>query len=359
MLKKANSQSTYEMVARRKIFFIAVLLVLLIAIALAAISAGSAGISFIDILKTLVGKGTKKAEIVVYGIRLPRIYTAVLVGATLAIAGAVMQSILRNQLASASTLGVSQGAAFGATIAIILFGAGTQNSTAAANAVSIDNPYVVTICAFMGGAISAVVVLILSRIKRIGPEALVLSGVALSAMFSGGTTLMQYFAEDVQVAAVVFWTFGDLGRTNGKELIILLIVFIIAFIYFMFNRWNYNALNSGHHTAKSLGVNVESLILCSMIIASLASAAAVALVGIISFIGLVAPHLLRMFIGNDYRFLLPASAVAGAVLLLLADTFARVVISPIILPIGAITSFIGGPMFLYLLFKGESKHDRN
>lgn len=357
MLKKVNSQSTYEIVTRRKIFFIAALLVLLLVIALAAISAGSAGISFIDILKTLIGKGTKKSEIVVYDIRLPRIYTAVLVGATLAIAGAVMQSILRNQLASASTLGVSQGAAFGATIAIILFGAGTQNSTAAANAVSIDNPYVVTICAFVGGAISAVVVLILSRIKRIGPEALVLSGVALSAMFSGGTTLLQYFADDVQVAAVVFWTFGDLGRTNGKELIILLIVFVIAFIYFMCNRWNYNALNSGHHTAKSLGVNVEFLILCSMIIASLASAAAVALVGIISFIGLVAPHLLRMFIGNDYRFLLPASAVAGAVLLLLADTFARVVISPVILPIGAITSFIGGPMFLYLLFKGESKRD--
>ncbi len=357
MLKKVNSQSTYEIVTRRKIFFIAVLFVLLIVIALVAISAGSAGISFVDILKTLVGKGTKKSEIVVYDIRLPRIYTAVLVGATLAIAGAVMQSILRNQLASASTLGVSQGAAFGATIAIIVFGAGTQNSTAAANAVSIDNPYVVTICAFVGGAISAVVVLILSRIKRIGPEALVLSGVALSAMFSGGTTLLQYFADDVQVAAVVFWTFGDLGRTNGKELIILLIVFVIAFIYFMLNRWNYNALNSGHHTAKSLGVNVEALILCSMMIASLASAAAVALVGIISFIGLVAPHLLRIFIGNDYRFLLPSSAVAGAVLLLLADTFARVVISPVILPIGAITSFIGGPMFLYLLFKGESKRD--
>ncbi len=357
MEKSILTQSTYEAVSKKKIVFIVALAFIMLGVALVAICAGSSGISFIDVIKTLAGMGTKKSEIVVFDIRLPRIYTAMLVGGILAMAGAVMQSILRNQLASASTLGVSQGAAFGATVAIIVFGAGIQNSTAAANAVSINNPYIVTTCAFIGGSISAGAVLLLSRIKKIGPEALVLSGVALSAMFSGGTTLLQYFADDVQVAAVVFWTFGDLGRTNLREIIILLFVFVIVFVYFMFNRWNYNALNSGQHTAKSLGVNVEFVILCSMIIASLASAVAVALVGIISFIGLVAPHVLRIFIGNDYRYLLPASALAGAVLLLLADTLARVVVSPVILPVGAITSFIGGPMFLYLLFKGESKHD--
>lgn len=357
MQKSLGAKSDYESASKKKIVFILALFIFMIGVVLVAISAGSSGISFADVIKTLLGKGTVKSELIIFDIRLPRIYTAMLAGAILAMSGAVMQSILRNPLASASTLGVSQGAAFGATVAIIAFGAGTQNSTAAANAVSINNPYIVTMCAFIGGSISAAVVLLLSRVKKIGPEALVLSGVALSAMFSGGTTLMQYFADDVQVAAVVFWTFGDLGRTNMREIMILLVVFVAVFVYFMFNRWNYNALNSGHHTAKSLGVNVDFIILISMIIASLASAAAVALVGIISFIGLVAPHLLRIFIGNDYRYLIPASAVAGAVLLLLADTLARVVVSPVILPIGAITSFIGGPMFLYLLFKGESKHD--
>lgn len=357
MRNRRRVPTSYKETVRQKIVIIIILIAVMLGISLVAISVGSAELNVIEVLKTLFGKGNVRSEIVVYDIRLPRIYTAIIVGAILAMSGAVMQSILRNQLASASTLGVSQGAAFGATVAIIGFGAGAQNSTAAASAISISNPYLVTLCAFVGGSISAAAILLLSRIKKIGPESLILAGVALSAFFSGGTTLLQYFADDVQVASVVFWTFGDLGRTNNREILLLLVIFILVAFYFMANRWNYNALNSGHNTAKSLGVNVEQVILVSMVVASLASAAAVALVGIISFIGLVAPHILRRFIGNDYRYLLPASAVAGAVLLLLADTFARVVVSPVILPIGAITSFIGGPMFLYLLFKGEHKHE--
>ena len=356
-MNKEQKDPSYEGFIKRKYGVLVILFLLMVIVSLVAISAGSAGLSIKEVLKTLFGYGTKKSEIVVFDIRLPRIITAILVGAILAMAGAVMQSILSNPLASSSTLGVSQGASFGATVGIIFFGAGVQQSAASAYAISINNPYIVTICAFIGGSISAAVVLILSRIKKIGPEALVLAGVALSAIFSGGTTLMQYFADDVEVAAVVFWTFGDLGRTSKIEILFLAAALLISGIYFMLNRWNYNALNSGHHTAKSLGVNVDVVILVSMVIASLASAAAVAFVGIISFVGLVAPHLLRYFLGNDYRFLLPASALGGAVLLLLADTFARLVVSPVILPIGAITSFIGGPMFLHLLFKREAKHD--
>lgn len=354
-----NAVTSYDHLTKKKIILIGVLFLILIISMLTAISAGSSDLSMMDIFRTFLGRGTTKSEIVVYDIRLPRIYTAILVGAILAMAGAVMQSILRNQLASASTLGVSQGAAFGAAVAIIALGAGTQNTVSAANAISVTNPFLVTFCAFIGGSISAGVVLILAGIRRIGPEALVLTGVALSAMFAGGTTLLQYFSDDVQVAAVVYWTFGDLGRTNSHEIIILLFVFAFEFVFFMFNRWNYNALNSGHHTAKSLGVNVDMVILSSMLIASLVSAAAVAMVGIISFVGLIAPHLLRRFIGNDYRFLLPSSALAGAILVLIADTFGRVVVSPVILPIGAITNCIGGPMFIYLLFKGKAKNDRN
>lgn len=356
-MNKEQKIASYNTFVRKKYGILIFLFFLMIVVSLIAISAGSAGLSIAEVLKTLFGYGSKKSEIVVFDIRLPRVITAILVGAILAMSGAVMQSILRNPLASASTLGVSQGASFGATVGIIFFGAGVQNSAASAYAISINNPYIVTTCAFIGGSISAAVVLILSRIKKIAPEALVLAGVALSAIFSGGTTLMQYFADDVQVAAVVFWTFGDLGRTSKIEIIGLLIACFVSAVYFMVNRWNYNALNSGNHTAKSLGVNVEAVVLISMLIASLASATAVAFVGIISFVGLVAPHLLRHFLGNDYRFLLPASALGGAVLLLLADTFARLVVSPVILPIGAITSFIGGPMFLHLLFKRERLHD--
>ena len=124
------------------------------------------------------------------------------------------------------------------------------------------------------------------------------------------------------------------------------------FIFFMFNRWNYNAMESGADTAKSLGVNVDRVMIISMLAASFAASVAVAFVGIISFVGLIAPHMIRKFIGSDYRYLLPASALMGALLLLLSDTFGRLIVAPVILPIGAITSFLGAPMFLYLLFKG-------
>lgn len=354
-----RGRESYQEFIRKKIVLLFVLFVLVLILIMVSLAMGTTKLSIREVLLTLIGKGTKRGQTIVYDIRFPRVLAGVLVGGILAVAGAVMQSIMRNPLASASTLGVSQGASFGATIGIIVFGAGVQNSAAAAQAVTINSPYIVTICAFIGGGISAIVILLLSRIKQAGPQVLILGGVALSSLFSGGTTLVQYFAEDVQVAAVVFWTFGDLGRTSKKELLLLFIVFLIAFAFFLYHRWDYNALNSGHQGAKSLGVNVEALILSSMVIATLASAMAVAFVGIISFVGLVAPHCMRHFVGNDYRFLIPASAFSGAILLLLADLFARLVVSPVILPIGAITSFLGAPMFLYLIFKGGLRHDTN
>ena len=148
---------------------------------------------------------------------------------------------------------------------------------------------------------------------------LVLAGVALSSLFSGGSTLLQYFADDTQLGAVVFWTFGDLGSTNWSELAMLLAVDVAALIYFLLKRWDYNAIHSGSDTAASLGVNVKAVTLVSMTVCTVASALAVSFVGIISFIGLVAPHAMRRFVGDDYRWLLPCSAAGGALLLILAD----------------------------------------
>ena len=257
-------------------------------------------------------------------------------GAALASAGAVMQCVLRNPLASASTLGVSQGAAFGAAVGIVVFGGGVVNSATATSAITINNPYIVTVCAFVCGSISSVVIIAISQIKKdIGPGGLVLAGVALSSLFSGGSTLLQYFTDDTKLGAIVFWTFGNLGSANWRDLGILAAVLAAAMMYFMFNRWNYNAMESGADTAKSLGVNTRSVMLVSMGICSVLSAVAVSFVGIISFVGLVAPHIMRRFTGNDYRFLVPGSAVAGALLLILADTFGRSVVAPVILPIGA------------------------
>jgi iron complex transport system permease protein len=340
----------YRSYIRHKELVILVIMLVTMGMALVAISAGSAGLSIGEVILSLFGQGSAKASRVIWNIRMPRVITAVVAGTGLAATGCVMQGLLKNPLASSSTLGVSQGAAFGASLAIICFGAGMQNQTL--DGVTIHNPYLVSICAFVASMTATAVVLALSRFRRITPEAMVLCGVALSSLFSGGTTLIQYFADDVKVAAVVFWTFGDLGRTSWRELIIMLAVTVLALVYFILNRWNYNAMQSGEHTAKGLGVNVESLRMTGMIICSLCASVIVSFIGIINFIGLIAPHLMRRFVGSDYRYLLPASAVAGAFLLLLSDTAARLVVSPVILPIGAITSFFGAPMFLYLLFRG-------
>lgn len=349
-----HSDMQYKRYIRRKIYVITISVLICIAVALFSLCSGSSGLTLAQVIGGLLGRADTMTNSIVFNIRLPRIVTAILVGMLLAMSGSVMQSVLRNPLASASTLGVSQGASFGATIGIICLGAGLQGTSSSASAITIYNPTVVIICAFMGGIISAVIILALSKYKPMKPSSMVLVGVALSSLFNGGTTLVQYFADDVQVSAVVFWTFGDLGRTSWREIGILAVTSVIMFVFFMLNRWNYNAMESGADTAKSLGVNVDRVMVISMLAASFAASVAVAFVGIISFVGLIAPHMIRKFIGSDYRYLLPASAAVGALLLLISDTFGRLIVAPVILPIGAITSFLGAPMFLYLLFKGAA-----
>ena len=326
-------------------------------IALWAAGIGSLQIPLGEILNTLLGQGDAQSRTVILGIRLPRVAAGFLVGGILASSGAVMQCVLQNQLASASTLGVSQGAAFGAAVGILGFSGGAVNAASASASVTIQNPYVVTLCAFFGGSLSTLVVIAISRWKReIGPSGLVLAGVALSSLFSGGSTLLQYFADETKLGAIVFWTFGNLGGTGWEEIAILLVVFAGSSIFFSANRWNYNALESGADTAQSLGVNTRRVLLSSMLICALTTAVAVSFVGIISFVGLIAPHIMRRFVGNDYRYLIPCSAMMGALLLILADICARTVAAPVVLPIGAITSFLGAPMFLFLLFKGGKGH---
>ena len=343
----------YDAFIKRKKMVFAISVLATVAVAIFAISYGSLKIPLSEIARTFLGRGELQSQAVIMGIRLPRVTAAILVGAALAVSGAVMQCVLQNPLASASTLGVSQGAAFGAALGIIVFGGGVVQSDSAATAIAINNPYIVTVCAFVCGSMSTIVVIVLSQFKKdLGPAGLILAGVALSSLFGGSSALLQYFADETKISSVVFWTFGNLGSAGWKELLILAVIFFSALLYFMLNRWNYNAMESGADTAKSLGVNTRTVMITSMGISSLAAAVSVSFVGIISFVGLIAPHIMRRFIGNDYRYLIPTSAAAGALLLILADTFARFIIAPVILPIGAITSFLGAPMFIYLLFRG-------
>ena len=345
----------YEGLQRKKLLALLITIALLLVAVVISAGTGSIKLTPWEVISTLFGGGDSLSRVALFENRLPRTVAAILVGAALGMSGAVMQCVLNNPLASASTLGVSQGAAFGAAVGIIVFGGGVT-ATGGAYAVQIDNPYIVTLCAFVCGSASTVVIVAISRLRRdLGPGALVLAGVALSSLFTGGSTLLQYFADDTQLGAVVFWTFGDLGSTNWSELAMLLAVDVAALIYFLLKRWDYNAIHSGSDTAASLGVNVKTVTLVSMTVCTVASALAVSFVGIISFIGLVAPHAMRRFVGDDYRWLLPCSAAGGAQVRILADLVSRVLIAPTILPVGAITSFLGAPVFLYLLLKGGSR----
>lgn len=353
----AEQLKVYDRYLQRKRAALLVVFVTAALSALYAVGVGSISIPLGEVVRVLLGGGEAVARTAIWNIRLPRVAAAVLVGAALASAGAVMQCVLQNPLASASTLGVSQGAAFGAAVGIVVFGGGVVNSASATTAITIQNPYIITLCAFLFGSLSTAAVIVISQLKRdVGPGGLVLAGVALSSLFSGGSTILQYFADDTKLGAIVFWTFGNLGSTNWRELGILAAVLLASLAYFLFNRWNYNAMETGADAAKSLGVNTRSVMLMSMGICSLLSAVAVSFVGIISFVGLVAPHIMRRFVGSDYRYLIPSSAAAGALLLILADTFGRSVMAPVVLPIGALTSFLGAPMFLFLLFKGGKAH---
>ena len=328
----------------KSISFLAVLGGILLAAVLLSLQAGSYEMPVGELLKGIFGMSVdKKVNLIVQNNRLPRIITAMLAGGGLGLAGCILQAILRNPLASASTLGVSQGATFGAAFAIVVLGLGAGDR------------FGIPLCAFVGSIAVALVILGLSKFRQVSAEGIVLAGVAISSMFTGATTLIQYFANEVQLSTLVFWTFGDLGSAGWDDLGCMAVIEAVLCVYCVIHRWDYNALLGGEETAVSLGINVKQLTLAGMVLCCLCSSVIVSNVGLISFIGLVAPHIVRMVVGNNHVYLIPGSILGGAALLLLGDLFTRTVISPVILPIGAITSFLGGPLFLYLLFKGGKK----
>ena len=339
-----NMDGLYRKNQLRSISFLLILAIVLVISVLLSLRAGSYETPVGELIKGIFGMSAdRKINLVVRNNRLPRILTAILAGGGLGLAGCVLQAVLRNPLASSSTLGVSQGATFGAAFAIVVLGMGGNDR------------FGIPLCAFVGSIAVALVILGLSKFRQVSPEGIVLAGVAISSMFTGATTLIQYFADEVQLSTLVFWTFGDLGSTGWEDLGGMAVVVVGLCVICFAHRWDYNGLLSGEETAISLGIHVKRLTLVNMVLCCLCSSVVVSHVGLINFIGLVAPHLARMVVGNNHVYLIPGSVLGGAVLLLAGDLFARTVISPVILPIGAITSFLGGPLFLYLLFKGGKK----
>ena len=338
----------YKKYRARNRLFIWAMLILLILVGCVALVAGSHRIGWQEIVALVHGEGIEMNRQILLNIRLPRILGAVITGVILSVAGAIMQVLLRNPLASPYTLGISNAAAFGASFGIVFLGAGT-GIVKSSDLFMITNPYVITLSAFLGSLLGLVIILLIIKVKQASVETIILSGVIINSLFGAGIAVMQYLANNVQLASIVFWNFGDLGRSDWYKLIFLIAVLIPSLVYFYWKRWDYKVMGAGDDYAQSMGVYPQRTRVTGLVVTSLCTAVAVSFFGVIAFVGLVVPHIVRKCIGDNEEFLITGSAVFGGMFLLLCDTVARTVISPIILPVGILTSFLGVPLFLFLL----------
>jgi len=344
-----EKQKYRKVVAKRTLFIVVSVVVLFVLVGV-ALALGSADMSVFDAYSAVFARffpslfhTSSLADTVVWTLRLPRILLAVFAGAILAMGGCTTQAILRNPLATPYTLGVSAGAGLGAAVGIIL-GRGL-----------VGGSFMVIGNAFVFSLIPLVVVLLLVKRRGASPETMILAGIAMVYIFNACTTILQYFAESNAVSATVFWVVGDLSRAVWSYLPPVLVVFIVGLVVNVWLAWDVTAMKLGDDSAKSLGVEVDRTRRVSLVVACLSTAVVVAFTGAIGFICLVAPHICRVFVGSNQRVMIICSAMVGSILLLVADIVARRLIAPVVLPVGAITAFLGGPLLLYLLIKRKTK----
>lgn len=356
--KTLSVSEQYNVAKAKKIAIILILLALVFLFFVVSVFVGSGTLSFKEVFLAIFNKGSETARLIVRRIRFPRVIAALIAGGGLAVSGLVMQTVLKNPLASPTTLGVSNAAVFGANFAIIVVGAGAFHSTHG-SWLSISNPYLVSTFSFLSAIIAAGSILLLARLKNLNASAIVLAGVAVSAIFQAGTTLIQYFASDTQVASAVYWTFGDLGRASYKTDLIMFIVVAVSTLFFFLKRWDFSAMSGGIAYAKTLGVNTRFMTIMSLLLASLITSVTVSFLGIIGFVGLTAPQFMKHIVGDDYRYLLPSSFLAGALLLLISDILGRLPIFGTSVPVGVVTSLIGGPVFLAILLRRKKNESEN
>lgn len=322
--------------SRKRWWWVLLLVAAIILVGVFAMRFGAYPIALGEWVQVLLGQGEATTSVAIWRIRMPRMVGALVCGWALALSGMSIQTLLKNPLASPSTIGISQGAAFGAAAAIVLLQA---------------EMYVVTLLAFAGAFSASLVILLLSSLRKLSSEAVVLSGVALSSLFTSGTILLQFVADDTELAMVVFWTFGDIARASWGEIGFMLIIAAAASGFIYAKRWDLNAMVSGEEAAEGLGVNVRRTRSTGVVAVALVAAVSTAFFGVIAFVGLIAPHIARRIVGADHRFSIPFSALVGALLLLTSDTIGRVIIGSGSLPVGVVTSCLGAPMFLYLLMR--------
>ena len=334
------------------------LAVAVLALAFVCLFVGSSHMSFGDSVNALLKKGSAAQVRIIWNIRIPRVLAAIIAGAGLSVSGLIMQTNLNNPMASPSTLGVSNAAVFGANLSIIAFAGGfLDTGNHLSNYTVGANPYATSLMAFIFATISILLILGLCRIRAFQPGVVVLAGIAIGSVWTAATTILQFYATDVGLSAAVIWTFGDLGRATYRTDLIMAVVVFVGIAFFAFMSWQFNALLSGDAAAKSMGVAVDRLRFVSMLLASVITAVCVSFLGIIGFVGIICPHVTKRLLGHDHRVSVPASALSGSILLLLADTASRSLGNGSALPVGAITSLLGAPFFLAIIFSRKGEHD--
>ncbi|SEK63769.1 iron complex transport system permease protein [Atopomonas hussainii] len=336
-----------------RLVFIALALGLLLAISL-SLSLGPVAMSLDTPWRVLLSRlglpllVEPQAQLIIEQIRLPRTLLGLAAGGVLALCGVAMQGLFRNPLADPGLIGVSSGAALGAALMIVL-GAGLGGLAPE------WSPYLLSASAFAGGLLVTSVVYRLGRKQgRVDVATMLLAGVALAALAGALIGLLQYLADDATLRTLTFWNLGSLNGASYSRLWPLLAIALLVLVSLPRSASALNALLLGESEARHLGVDVERLKRRLILLTALGVGAAVAACGMIGFVGLVVPHLMRLLLGPDHRTLIPASMLAGASLLLLADVLARLLVAPAEMPIGVLTALIGAPFFLYLLVRGRS-----
>ena len=341
-------RESYSKLIRHRVLFIIIATIMLIITALYAITIGSYTITFTEVYENIWYwiSGAEPPDITKYHIaaevRLPRVLTAMLAGVGLAIAGTTMQGMLKNPLADPYTMGISSGAGFGAALALIV---GFEIIAGGG----------IVINAFVFAVIPAVVILMMSKLHTASPTVMILCGIGMMYLFDALTQLFMISAHPEDMSAVYQWMVGSISGTDFSNVIVILVIVIAGSIVLQALSKQLNVMGLGDESAKALGINVENRRMLMMLVLTLMAAAIVSFTGIIGFVGLVSPHIARVFVGTDNRYLIPSSAIVGALLLVVADIVSRTIVAPNILPIGVVTSCIGGPLFLFLILKARKE----
>ncbi|MFI2947711.1 FecCD family ABC transporter permease [Serratia nematodiphila] len=339
----AGVMGHYQHILRHRLLMMGVLALAILGSLLLDFTMGPSGLSLSSLWQTLLDPAAADAgtRVIVWDIRLPYALMAVVVGFALGLAGAEMQTILNNPLASPFTLGVSSAAAFGAALAIVL-GIGIPG---------IPDQWFISANAFIFALFAALMLDGITRWTRVATSGVVLFGIALVFTFNALVSMMQFIASEDTLQGLVFWTMGSLARASWDKLGILFAVFAVLLPLSMMSSWKLTALRLGEDRAVSFGIDVRRLRLTTLLRISMLSALAVAFVGPIGFIGLVAPHIARMIFGEDHRFYLPASALIGALVLSMASVASKNLVPGVIIPVGIVTSLVGVPFFLSIILR--------